>query len=136
MRNTGISCPITEAAGTHMPGHVTCAACIKEKDMLIAIVGGQGMTKLFTKVSKVTGDDQYESAVTKVRQGITGLAEVNCISLKCDRCEFVTKSCRKSRAKKHLTSHCEKYHREDEDVHHVVKTPLKTGIVGNRVFIV
>ena len=65
--------------------------------MLISIVGGQGMAKLFSKA-------------------ISGLEEVNSISLKCDLCDYETKSCRKSRAKKHKTSHCEKHHSEDKDV--------------------
>ena len=99
-RNADIPCLITKAAGTHTPGHVSCAACVKEKDMLISIVGGQGMAKLFSKA----------------RQGIFGLAEVNSISLKCDLCDYETKSCRKSRAKKQMTSHCEKHHSEDKDV--------------------
>ena len=118
---------ITEAGGTHLPGHhdlilwdgadqVTCEACVKETDMLISI-GGQEMTRMLTQVGEVTGDDQYDSAV---RQGISGLAEVSNISLRCDRCDYETKSCRRSRAKKHLTSHCEKHHRDvSENVYHV-----------------
>ena len=110
---------ITEAGGTHLPGHqalvigpgaghVICEACVREKDMLISI-GGQEMTRMLTQVGEVTGDDQYDSAV---RQGISGLAEVSNISLKCHRFDYKTKSCRRSRAKKHLTSHCEKHHRD------------------------
>ena len=85
---------------THARPRHLCSMCEGE-------VGGQGMAKLFSKA----------------RQGISGLAEVNSISLKCDLCDYETKSCRKSRAKKQMTSHCEKHHREDKDVsknvHHV-----------------
>ena len=84
--------------------------------MLISI-GGQEMTRMLTQVGEVTGDDHYDAAV---RQGISGLAEVSNISLKCDRCDYETKSCRRSRAKKHLTSHCEKHHSDvSENVYHV-----------------
>ena len=113
---------ITKPGGTHLPGHqdlllwygadhVTCEACVKEIDMLFSI-GGQKMTRMLTQVGEVTGDDQYDSAV---RQGIRGLAEVSNISMKCDSCDYETKSGRRSRAKKHLTSHREKHHRDVSD---------------------
>ena len=96
-RNTKFPCLLTEAAGTHAPGHVSCAACVKERDMLNAIVGGQGMAKL----------------PSKARQ------EVINISLKCDKCRYETKVCRNSRAKKHMTSHWEKHHSGVMDIYRV-----------------
>ena len=91
-RNANIPCLLTEAAGIHTPGHVECAACAKERDMLIAIVRGQGMAKL----------------LCEERQ------KGNIISLKCDRCDYETKLCRQSRAKKHMTSHKYKHHGDEE----------------------
>ena len=92
---------ITEAAGRHTLGHVTCTACMKEKDMLISI-GGQEMVKLF-EMDKVTINDQYDAAITKVITALSemkavrkdgsgdGLVSTNMISLECDLCEYNTK---------------------------------------------
>ena len=93
-RNAKFPCLLTKAAGIHTPGHVECAACAKERDMLIAIVRGQGMTKM----------------LCEARQ------KGNSISLKCDRCDYETKHCRQSRAKKHMTSHQFKHHGDVEYV--------------------
>ena len=113
----------TATPGTHTPDHVSCALCWKEKQTLIS-VGGEEMVKLFTQVGKVTGDEVFGTALAKIRHGITiggremarleklevtgeyqhgsagqqaiaVQAEVQMISLKCDRCDYVTKPCRK-----------------------------------------
>ena len=96
-RTTKFPCLLIEAAGTHTPGHVSCAACAKERDMLLAMVEGQGMAKL----------------PSKARQEVVG------ISLKCDKCDYETKVCRNSRAKKHMTSHWEKHHNGVKDIYRV-----------------
>ena len=91
-RNSNNPCLLARAAGKHTQGHVECAACDKERDMLFAIVRGQGMAKL----------------LCEERQ------KGNIISLKCDRCDYETKLCRQSRAKKHMTSHKYKHHGDEE----------------------
>ena len=62
---------VTKADGVHSEGHANCDGCNAAKNLLL-MIGQDGLESLWDHVGKVQAEDNFEVAIKKVEDGITG----------------------------------------------------------------